>query len=307
MGASGEDVTVDARELMRAAEAGDVVRAAVPDPALVERLPAEYPANPVVNGWSNTGKRLWDRVLAVRVVQTLADGRWTLSEILRSLGKPSRETWNAWLMNVPALAEMQAVARHVAAHGMFDEALEAARNNAARPVNEVKNSATRTLIDTLKWAAGRLNPGEYGEKVIPAPSLTIRIETTLDVGDEAVAKGAKEETAIDMEEIGGTYTVRVGGHALDGSEPSGRPHSEAGAGVKSLDPHPRGPLARAVEEIGEQVKPKAERVLGRPGTKRPRRAPKGGPVIGRKVTPLEPLGVEVEKAADARRWLKRDA
>ena len=114
-------------------------------------------------------------------------------------------------MQLPILQRLNTEARRLAAGAMFEEALEAARRNADSPINEVKNSAERLRVETLKWAASRLDPREYGDKGTGGPGITIKIVTNLDVDDEAVARvvDGGEMESLDMEEQEGVYTVKA--------------------------------------------------------------------------------------------------
>lgn len=158
-------------------------------PAVEEAPPETVDQLPEVLNKDGRGANMvkWDREMVASALEMIAGGA-TASAVGKKLGF-TQPTWSRWLLNVPGLAKLWGVARQRASHALFDEALDTARRNAANPTNEVKNSAVRTLIETLKWGAARLNPESYGEKATPGAAVSITINTTLPLSGGYAGRG----------------------------------------------------------------------------------------------------------------------
>lgn len=152
---------------------------------------------------------VWNRNIVAAALEMVAGGA-TATSVGKRLGF-TQPTWSRWVLTVPGLAKLWNLARQRASHALFDEAIDTARRNAAAPVNEVKNSAIRTLIETLKWGAARLNPESYGEKAAPGASVAITINTTLPLGGGHVPYGMAASMAsqniIDIEPANREYKI----------------------------------------------------------------------------------------------------
>jgi hypothetical protein len=188
-----------------------------PDPALVERLPELYPIEGLARlterlsgNQTNTGATKWDRVLAATILELIARGV-TLSKISKTPGMPNRNMWGSWVLAIPEMGRLYADARMIAAGALFDEAIDRARDNADDPQSEMKTGTVRLLVDTLKWAATKLNPRDYGEKAAGTPGLVVKIITNLDLDDASVAVGPElgDAEPVDMDEVEGVFVVRA--------------------------------------------------------------------------------------------------
>lgn len=124
---------------------------------------------------------------ALLICERVANGE-TLSAVCREPGMPAKTTFKGWVLRVPELAEVWRAARHYKADSLFDEAMDIARmlrNGRYGPGDSSQVNALRTAIETLKWAAGKLNPQEYGEKALSGPAIQVVIQTSLDLGNHA--------------------------------------------------------------------------------------------------------------------------
>ncbi len=76
---------------------------------------------------------------------------------------PAASTFLLWVSEDTALAERYARARDARADVLFEEILEIADNKENR-IPEAANHA-RIMIDARKWAAAKMAPRKYGDKV----------------------------------------------------------------------------------------------------------------------------------------------
>jgi len=96
-----------------------------------------------------------------------------LVRICEAPGMPKRRTVFQWLRDDPEFARVYTIARAELAHLHFDRAIEVASRTPAtftddRGVTRVDPAAVqaqRLESDTLKWAAARLLPKVYGERL----------------------------------------------------------------------------------------------------------------------------------------------
>lgn len=123
----------------------------------------------------------YDPKLAMRVCERIAEGE-TLSGICAAEGMPDRKTFRRWVVNDPELRKAYDAARELKSHSLFDEALDLARELKGNGLDNATVGARRVAIDTLKWAAGKLNPREYGERSDAGPAIAIQINTPLNLG-----------------------------------------------------------------------------------------------------------------------------
>lgn len=97
------------------------------------------------------------QALADRICKGLADGD-SLRTVCDVEGMPSRETVRRWLRDNEVFRAQYARARDEQADGYADRAVyEAMTANDA--------ALGRLRMDALKWAAGKLAPKRYGDKV----------------------------------------------------------------------------------------------------------------------------------------------
>lgn len=105
--------------------------------------------------WSETAKT--DAV--ERVLEAMAEGT-TVREAVETLALGvSPGTVRRWMSEREDWAERYQKAKKLLAYALAEEAIQVARESTNH-----SSAADRVLIDTLKWAAAKANPAEYGER-----------------------------------------------------------------------------------------------------------------------------------------------
>ena len=113
--------------------------------------------------------------LAAELCERLADGE-TLRSICRDEKMPDKATVLRWLADKTKVdfRDQYAHARDMQADALFDEALEIADDasgdwstdkDGKKALNHEHIQRSRLRVDTRKWAAGKLAPKRYGDKV----------------------------------------------------------------------------------------------------------------------------------------------
>ena len=95
-----------------------------------------------------------------RICERIADGE-SLRAICRDDDMPNASTVDGWLGKDEALAKQYARARERQGDGHFDRVcaiVDKVEDGQLEP------GQARTMIDALKWTAGKLRPKVYGEK-----------------------------------------------------------------------------------------------------------------------------------------------
>jgi hypothetical protein len=93
----------------------------------------------------------------VDICERIARGE-LVAAAAKAAGTAPSTVWQ-WVVEDRALAEMYAHAKHQAADALAEEAIRIALET----TNETY-SADRLKVDTLKWAAAKRRPKEYGER-----------------------------------------------------------------------------------------------------------------------------------------------
>lgn len=101
------------------------------------------------------------RTIMRQVCERIAAGA-LVTTAAKEVGVAPSSIWE-WAARDDALAKMYAQAKHDAADALADEALEVARG--ALGLDAAGVQAMRLRVDTLKWAAAKRRPKEYGDKV----------------------------------------------------------------------------------------------------------------------------------------------
>ncbi len=113
--------------------------------------------------------------LAAKICARLAEGE-TLRAVCRDVAMPGKTTLLRWLAderNVDFRGQY-AHAREMQADALFDEALEIADDATGDWATDAKGNKvldhehvqrSRLRVDTRKWAAGKLAPKRYGDKM----------------------------------------------------------------------------------------------------------------------------------------------
>ncbi len=118
---------------------------------------------------------LYTEALAVKICRRLAEGE-TLRAICRDGAMPAISTVMGWLFNGKHadFSEQYAHAREMQADALFDEALEIADDalgdwavdkDGKKTLVHEHVQRSRLRVDTRKWAAGKLAPKRYGDKL----------------------------------------------------------------------------------------------------------------------------------------------
>ena len=127
--------------------------------------------------------------LAAKICARLAEGE-TLRSICRDETTPSKTTLLRWLADERNVdfRDRYAHAREMQADALFDEALEIADDASGDWVTDKDGKKTldhehvqrsRLRVDTRKWAAGKLAPKRYGDKLNLGGSIGLRWEDAL--------------------------------------------------------------------------------------------------------------------------------
>lgn len=101
-----------------------------------------------------------DKAVAFEVVlEEMAEGR-TLEQAVKALPVPcSAGAMRRWIMESEEWTAQYQRAKKLLAQALAEEAIQIARDSTSSTT-----AMDRVLIDTLKWAAAKANPGEYGER-----------------------------------------------------------------------------------------------------------------------------------------------
>jgi hypothetical protein len=123
----------------------------------------------------------------LEIISRVAGGE-TLAKICSEPGMPHPNTLRKVVLKDTELREQWEMAKEMRAHAYFDKALDLADRLITGNWDNKEGVMARALkdaIDTLKWAASRLNPREYGERVAPTPTVPIQIITSLTLDGRA--------------------------------------------------------------------------------------------------------------------------
>ncbi len=117
---------------------------------------------------------LFTEALAAKICRRLAEGE-TLRAICRDEAMPNKATVLRWLGEAKVdFRDQYAHAREMQADALFDEALEIADDasgdwavdkDGKKTLDHEHVQRSRLRVDTRKWAAGKLAPKRYGDKL----------------------------------------------------------------------------------------------------------------------------------------------
>ena len=123
----------------------------------------------------------------IDICQRIAAGQ-TLRQIANVKGMPYVDTIRNWVLAFSDFREMYSAARIQQSHALFDEVIDHSHgmiDTAAREDGRIyKDRESAVAIRALQWAAGRLNPGTYGEHIPASVATSVSIHTTLDVNSK---------------------------------------------------------------------------------------------------------------------------
>ncbi len=132
---------------------------------------------------------LYTEALAAKLCLRLAEGE-TLRAICRDGAMPDKATVLRWLADKAKFEfrDQYAHARDMQADALFDEALEIADDvsgdwstdkDGKKVLDHENIQRSRLRVDTRKWAAGKMAPKRYGDKLDLGGSIGLRWEDTL--------------------------------------------------------------------------------------------------------------------------------
>ena len=118
---------------------------------------------------------LYSDKLAAKICERLAEGE-TLRSVCRDQAMPDKATVLRWLADEAktGFRDQYAHARDMQADALFDEALEIADDalgdwstdkDGKKVVDHENIQRSRLRVDTRKWAAGKMAPKRYGDKI----------------------------------------------------------------------------------------------------------------------------------------------
>ena len=132
---------------------------------------------------------LYTEALAAEICRRLAEGE-TLRSVCRDKAMPDKATILRWLADKKKadFREQYVYAREMQADALFDEALEIADDatgdmttdkDGKKVVDHENIQRSRLRVDTRKWAAGKMAPKKYGDKLDLGGSIGLRWEDAL--------------------------------------------------------------------------------------------------------------------------------
>ncbi len=132
---------------------------------------------------------LYTEALAAEICRRLAEGE-TLRAICRDTAMPDKATVLRWLADKKKadFREQYVYAREMQADALFDEALEIADDalgdwtvdkDGKKVFDHEHVQRSRLRVDTRKWAAGKMAPKKYGDKLDLGGSIGLRWEDAL--------------------------------------------------------------------------------------------------------------------------------
>lgn len=143
---------------------------------------------------SKPGRKVvrFERSTALSIMARVADGA-TLASICKEHGT-SPSTFRKHVLRDKELREAWEVSKELRAHSYFDQAVDLANKLANGAWGRDSSAQVRALdaaINTLKWAAGRLSPKDYGDRLMPSAIVPIQIVTNLNLDERQRPKDAE--------------------------------------------------------------------------------------------------------------------
>lgn len=122
-----------------------------------------------------------------QIIFRVASGE-TLTKVCSEPGMPHYTTFRHWLLKDEELNEKWLRAKELRAHAIFDEMIDLSRELVDGEPTAVRVNAVRVAVETLRHAAARLSPKDYGERVEKNTLIPIQIITSLDLGQGGSAQ-----------------------------------------------------------------------------------------------------------------------
>jgi hypothetical protein len=110
--------------------------------------------------------------LGIEICRRVAEGE-PLTKVCKSVSMPHLSTVYRWLRDIPEFDKLMRIARFDQAATLFSQAIEIADEpppmdvdaDGTQRISSAGVQAQRLRVDTRKWAAARLLPKAYGERV----------------------------------------------------------------------------------------------------------------------------------------------
>jgi hypothetical protein len=104
--------------------------------------------------------------IAAEICDKVASGM-KLVDVLKAHGLPTRSTFYLWMREHDGVSDMYARAREERAELIADEIIDIADN-------EPDPNKARVRVDARKWAAAKLNPKQYGDRLHVDGDFTVK-------------------------------------------------------------------------------------------------------------------------------------
>lgn len=149
---------------------------------------AQLPRETIKWGGKQTSIVKYDEEMAIEILLRVENGE-TLREICSpGSGYCSPAAFRRWAIERPELQKAFNEARRRSAAALEEEALEDARALREDPQTAVDVSASRTLIEQLRWSAERRAPEEFAPRPAQSIVVPVQINTALDLGQPDAPK-----------------------------------------------------------------------------------------------------------------------
>lgn len=147
----------------------------------------------------------YDSEIASIICERISGGR-SLLDICTDKDMPTRRTVYSWLRDNADFQEQYRIAREMQADTLFDEILQIAddarndwmevhgKDDIGWKANQEHVQRSRLRIDSRKWAAGKLAPKKYGERLEThlSGSVEIKRESPTDAElEQFIASGGR--------------------------------------------------------------------------------------------------------------------
>lgn len=135
--------------------------------------------------------------LADKILDEVSAGP-TLAEVCKKPGYPHPKTFRRWVREDEDLFTRWQVAQEMRSHSLFDESVDLARSliyrslkgedmDGGRAASQNQIRAVQTAVETLKDAAAKLNPRDYGQRKVGDVVVPIQIITNMNMGQDGKA------------------------------------------------------------------------------------------------------------------------
>lgn len=145
---------------------------------LIAAVPQNVPRVFVEPGKAPVRITEYTPVIAGQVLEHILSGK-TWEQIGKIPGMPEYMTWLRWQVAVPELFHLNRVARKLSAQAIFDRVMGIGDKLESGSLTVADANALGKAAEVFKWAAAKLNPFDFGDKMPNTPAVAIQINTTL--------------------------------------------------------------------------------------------------------------------------------